>query len=75
MMINRLCMIFVDILFPDKTAIKRPAIDILITATRKAIIAGTAGFACHMVPMRNGARTGSAPMMKNMPVVLRDSFG
>ena len=55
MMINKLCTIFVDMLFPDRTAIKRPAIDILITARRKATTAGMAGFASNMVPMRKGA--------------------
>ena len=52
MIINRLCMIFVAILFPDRTAMKSPAIDILITARTKATIAGMVGFESHMVPMK-----------------------
>ena len=68
-------MMFVDILLPDSTAIKSPAIDMLTTARAKAMIAGMIGLESHRVPMKKGAKTGNAPMMKNMPVVLRDSFG
>jgi hypothetical protein len=72
---NRLCMMLVDILLPDSTAMKRPAIDILITAMAKAKIAGINGFESHMIPRKKGTKTGNAPMTKNIPVVLRDSFG
>ena len=50
----------VDILFPDSTAMKRPAIDMLITAMAKARIAGIDGFESHRVPRKKGAKTGNA---------------
>jgi len=68
-------MIFVDILLPERTAIKRPAIEMLITDRAKATVAGIDGLKSHRVAMKKGARTGKAPMTKKTPVVLRDSFG
>jgi hypothetical protein len=75
MIIKRLCMILVDMFLPDSTAVKSPAIDMLTTAIAKATIAGINGLKFHTVPAKKGARIGKAPMIKNTPVVLRDSFG
>ena len=70
MMTEMLCTIFKAIFFPDRTATKNPAVDMVRTARLKAMIEGISGPTSHMSPIKKGIRLGTAPMVKNRPVVL-----